>query len=156
MTNDLIRLTLAEAKAGLRKKSFSAVELTQAYLDAMAQHRSLNVYILETPELALQAARESDARLAKGDDKPLDGIPLAIKDLFCTEGIQTTAGSHILEDFKPTYESTVTQNLKNAGAIFLVIIAAGKFQGVIAPTTPIGCLMTSKCWFVLLAGMTSP
>lgn len=119
MTNDLIRLTLVEARAGLRNKSFSAVELTQAYLEAMVQSRALNAYILETPELALETARESDKRLAKGEGRALEGIPLAIKDLFCTEGIQTTAGSHILEGFKPTYESTITLNLKNAGAVCL-------------------------------------
>lgn len=119
MTNDLIHLSLAEACIGLRKKSFSAVELTQAYLEAMAQSRALNAYILETPELALAAARESDKRLAKGEERTLEGMPLAIKDLFCTEGIQTTAGSHILGGFEPTYESTVSLNLKNAGAVFL-------------------------------------
>jgi aspartyl-tRNA(Asn)/glutamyl-tRNA(Gln) amidotransferase subunit A len=119
MKNDLIRLSIAEAKTGLHQKSFSAVELTQAYLDAMADSRALNAYILETPELALEAARESDKRLAKGEGGALEGIPLAIKDLFCTEGIQTTAGSHILEGFKPVYESTVSLNLKNAGAVCL-------------------------------------
>lgn len=119
LKNDLIRLTLAEAKEGLCNKSFSAVELTQAYVEAMAQHRSLNAYILETPELALEAARMSDERLAKGEGRALEGIPLAIKDLFCTEGIQTTAGSHILEGFKPAYESTISLNLKNAGAVCL-------------------------------------
>lgn len=119
MKNDLIRLSLAEAKSGLHQKSFSAVELTQAYLDAMAHSRALNAYILETPELALETARESDKRLAKGEGRALEGIPLAIKDLFCTEGIQTTAGSHILEGFKPVYESTVSLNLKNAGAVCL-------------------------------------
>lgn len=117
--NDLISLTLAEVRKGLCQKKFSALELTQAYLDAMADARALNAYILETPELALKAAQTSDARLAKGEGRPLEGIPLAIKDLFCTEGIQTTAGSHILEGFKPPYESTVSLNLKNAGAVFL-------------------------------------
>lgn len=117
--NDLIRLTLAEAKAGLLKKDFSAVELTQAYLESMAQSRALNAYIVETPELALEAAQTSDKRLAAGQGGALEGIPLAIKDLFCTEGIQTTAASHILEGFKPAYESTVSLNLKNAGAVFL-------------------------------------
>jgi aspartyl-tRNA(Asn)/glutamyl-tRNA(Gln) amidotransferase subunit A len=119
MKNELIRLTLAEAKEGLRKKSFSAVELTQAYLDTMVNARSLNAYVLETPEVALKTAGESDKRLAKGEGRALEGIPLAIKDLFCTEGIQTTAGSHILEGFVPLYESTVSQNLKNAGAVCL-------------------------------------
>lgn len=119
MKNDLTHLTLSEAKEGLHKKNFSAIELTQAYLDAMAHSRSLNAYILETPEVALENAVESDKRLAKGSVRALEGIPLAIKDLFCTEGIQTTAGSRILEGFKPSYESTVSLNLKNAGAVCL-------------------------------------
>jgi aspartyl-tRNA(Asn)/glutamyl-tRNA(Gln) amidotransferase subunit A len=119
LKNDLIDLTLAQAKEGLLQKTFSATELTQAYLDAMAHHRSLNAYILETPELALEHARLSDQRLAKGEARPLEGLPLAIKDLFCTKGVQTTAGSHILEGFKPPYESTISHNLKEAGAVFL-------------------------------------
>mgnify|MGYP001401771095 CR=1 FL=1 len=119
LKNDLIRLTLAEAKEGLRDKKFSSVELTQAYLESMKYYRNMNAYILETPELALERARESDERIAKGETRPLEGMPLGIKDLFCTEGVQMTAGSHILEGFKPGYESTVTQNLKNAGTVFL-------------------------------------
>lgn len=117
--NDLIRLTLAEAKEGLRQKQFSAVELTKAYLEEMAKRRDLNAYILETPELALESAQESDKRLAKDAGRALEGIPIAMKDLFCTEGIQTTAGSHILEGFKPTYESTISLKLKNAGTVSL-------------------------------------
>ncbi len=119
LKHDLIRLTLAEAKEGLRKKKFSSVELTEAYLKAMGQHQEMKAYILELPELALANAQASDKRLAKGEGGALEGIPLAIKDLFCTEGVQTTAASHILEGFKPAYESTVTQNLKDAGAVFL-------------------------------------
>jgi aspartyl-tRNA(Asn)/glutamyl-tRNA(Gln) amidotransferase subunit A len=119
LKNDLIRLTMAEARDGLKKKDFSSVELTKAYLEAMVQYRPLNAYILETPELALQMAQESDRKLAHGEARPLEGLPIAIKDLFCTLGIQTTAGSHILEGYKPEYESTVTTNLKNAGTVFL-------------------------------------
>ncbi len=119
LKNDLIRLTLAEAKEGLQQKKFSSLELTQAYLDAMAHHRGMNAYILELPDVALEMAKESDKRLAKGEGNALEGLPLAIKDIFCTEGIQTTAASHILEGFKPAYESTVTQKLKDAGAVFL-------------------------------------
>ncbi|MBY0293691.1 MAG: Asp-tRNA(Asn)/Glu-tRNA(Gln) amidotransferase subunit GatA, partial [Alphaproteobacteria bacterium] len=119
LKSDLIRMTLAEAKQGLRQKKFSSVELTKAYLASMEQHRLLNAYILELPELALDMARKSDERLTEGKASALEGLPLAIKDLFCTEGIQTTAGSHILEGFKPPYESTVSLNLKNAGAVFL-------------------------------------
>jgi aspartyl-tRNA(Asn)/glutamyl-tRNA(Gln) amidotransferase subunit A len=116
---DLIYLTLAEAKKALYQKKISSVELTEAYLGAIACNRHLNAYILETAELALERARESDRRFAKGEARPLEGLPLAIKDLFCTEGVQTTAGSHILGGFKPPYESTVTHNLKNAGSVFL-------------------------------------
>lgn len=119
LKNDLICLTLAEAREGLRQKKLSSVELTQAYLEAMDHHKRLNAYILEMPELALESAKESDQRLAKGDARPLEGLPLGIKDLFCTEAIQTTSGSHILDGFKPPYESTVTQKLKDAGAVFL-------------------------------------
>ena len=116
---DLTDLTLREARDGVRAGSFSAVEVTQAHLDAMAGARALNAFISETPERALTMAAESDARVASGDPRPMEGAPIAVKDLFCTAGIATTAGSHILEDFTPTYESTVTQNLWDAGAVLL-------------------------------------
>lgn len=119
LKNDLLCMTLGEVNEGLRQKKFSAVELTKAYLEAMETHQHLNAYILTLPEQALESAKESDRRLAKGEGRALEGIPLAIKDLFCTEGVQTTAASHILEGFKPPYESTVTLNLKEAGAVFL-------------------------------------
>ena len=79
----------------------------------------LNAFVLETPEKALQMAKASDARRASGDAGPLDGAPLGIKDLFCTEGVRTTAASKILGDFVPTYESTVTANLWRDGAVML-------------------------------------
>ncbi|HNB25905.1 MAG TPA: Asp-tRNA(Asn)/Glu-tRNA(Gln) amidotransferase subunit GatA [Alphaproteobacteria bacterium] len=120
MSTELTGLTIGEALDGLGKKSFSSKELTEASLAAMAKHRDLNAFIVETPEKARAMAAAADARRAKGDAKGLlDGIPLAIKDLFCTEGVQTTAGSHILEGFKPPYESTVTANLWKAGAVML-------------------------------------
>lgn len=119
MSKDLITLTIAEAAAALRKKEFSARELTQAHLDQMEAHRNLNAFITETPDLALQQAAASDTRLAKGDARPLEGIPLGIKDLFCTRGVRTTAGSKILGNFVPTYESTVSQKLFDAGAVML-------------------------------------
>jgi len=120
MTTELTGLTIGEALDGLAKKSFSSAELTAASLAAMDKHRELNAFIVETPEKARAMAAEADARRAKGEAKGLlDGIPLAIKDLFCTEGVQTTAGSHILEGFKPPYESTVTANLWKAGAVML-------------------------------------
>jgi aspartyl-tRNA(Asn)/glutamyl-tRNA(Gln) amidotransferase subunit A len=115
MTN-LTDLSLAEMKAGLASKQFSAVELAQAHLDAMAANRHLNAYIVETPELALAQAKAVDAGTRGG---PLAGIPLGIKDLFATEGVQTTAGSRILEGFVPRYESSVSANLLRDGAVFL-------------------------------------
>lgn len=116
----LTDLTIAEAGQALEKGDFTARELTDAYLVAMEAARGLNVYIEETPERAQAMADASDARRAGGNVQgPLDGIPLAIKDLFCTEGALSTAGSHILEGFRPAYESTVTQNLWDAGAVML-------------------------------------
>lgn len=118
--SELTGLTLAEARDRLNNKDFTAKELTQAHLDAIeAGNKALNAYILSTPEKALQMAAESDERIAKGKAKPLDGIPLGIKDLFCTKGVRTTACSHILGDFEPTYESTVTANLWQDGAVML-------------------------------------
>ncbi|MEW5964317.1 MAG: Asp-tRNA(Asn)/Glu-tRNA(Gln) amidotransferase subunit GatA [Pseudomonadota bacterium] len=117
---ELTALTLTEARDGLRRRSFSAVELTQAHLAAIERgNGALNAYVLVTPERALADAKAADARLAKGEGRPLEGLPLGIKDLFCTEGVRTTACSAILDDFKPTYESTVTRNLWNAGAVML-------------------------------------
>jgi aspartyl-tRNA(Asn)/glutamyl-tRNA(Gln) amidotransferase subunit A len=117
--NELIALTLAEARAGLQTKKFSAAELADAHSAAIEQARALNAYVLEMPERAQAMAKASDARIAKGDAGPLEGIPLAVKDMFCTEGVRTTACSHILDNFVPTYESTVTANLWRDGAILL-------------------------------------
>mgnify|MGYP003670394239 CR=1 FL=1 len=116
---DLTNLTIAQALKGLDNKDFTAVELTQAHIDAMAEHKGLNAYITETPELALTQAAQSDKRRASGNAGALDGIPLAIKDLFCTDGVQTTAASKILEGFIPQYESTVTQKLFDDGIVML-------------------------------------
>ncbi|HMF06948.1 MAG TPA: Asp-tRNA(Asn)/Glu-tRNA(Gln) amidotransferase subunit GatA [Methylocella sp.] len=115
----LTELTLAQARDGLAQKKFSADELAKAHIAAMEQARALNTFIVETPEKALDMARASDARIARGEAGPLEGIPLGIKDLYCTEGVQTTAGSRILEGFVPTYESTVTKNLWRDGALML-------------------------------------
>ncbi len=113
-------LTIATARDGLAKGDFSAVELAQAHIAAISAARNLNAFITETPEIALARATESDRRRAAGKCAgPMDGIPVAIKDLFCTEGVLTTAGSHILDGFVPTYESTVSQNLRDAGAVML-------------------------------------
>ncbi len=116
---ELTDLTIAGALAGLSSKQFSAVELTQAHIDAMARQKHLNAFITETPERALAQAKASDSCYANGDTGKLEGIPLAIKDLFCTEGVRTTAASKILGNFIPAYESTVTSKLKQAGSINL-------------------------------------
>ncbi|MDR3421412.1 MAG: Asp-tRNA(Asn)/Glu-tRNA(Gln) amidotransferase subunit GatA [Xanthobacteraceae bacterium] len=112
-------LTLAQARDALRKKEFSALELADAHLAAIEKARALNAFVLETPDRARAMARAADARLAKGEGGPLEGLPLGIKDLFCTEGIRTTACSHILGDFVPKYESSVTANLWRDGAVLL-------------------------------------
>jgi aspartyl-tRNA(Asn)/glutamyl-tRNA(Gln) amidotransferase subunit A len=115
----LTELTLASARDGLAQKRFSAFELAKAHIAAIEKARALNAFIVETPDKALAMARQSDARIAKGEAGPLEGIPLGIKDLYCTECVQTTAGSHILEGFVPAYESTVTANLWRDGAVML-------------------------------------
>src|SRR5215469_3102016 len=115
----LTDLTLKDALAGLRSREFSAVELARAHIDAIAAARSLNAYVLETPEKALAMAQTSDARLRSGEARPLEGATLGIKDLFCTEGVRSTACSKILGEFRPTYESTVTSHLWRDGAVML-------------------------------------
>ena len=117
--SELTSLTLKDALAGLKARRFSAVEIAQAHLDAIAAARALNAYVLETPDKALGMARASDARRARGEAGPLDGACLGVKDLFCTEGVQSTAGSNILKGFRPPYESTVTANLWRDGAVML-------------------------------------
>ncbi len=117
---ELTNLTLAEARDGLAKGDYTSVELTEAFLARMQAHKGLNAFIVDCPEVALERARASDARRAKGETKgPMDGAPVAIKDLFCTEGVQTTAASKILEGFKPQYESTVSAKLRDGGAVML-------------------------------------
>ncbi len=116
----LTDLTIAAARDGLRAHEFTARELTEAHLAAIdALNPRLNAFITVTGERALAQADAADATLARGDFAPLTGIPLAIKDLFCTAGVRTTAGSRILEPFVPPYESTVSANLLRDGAIFL-------------------------------------
>src|SRR3989440_255775 len=116
---DLTSLTLAQARERLRKREITALELTDAHIDAVEGARALNAFVKETPDHARDMARASDARLAKGEGGPLEGIPLGIKDLFCTKGTRTTAGSRILDEFTPTYESTVSANLWRDGAVML-------------------------------------
>jgi len=115
----LTALTIGQARDRLRRKDFTARELAEAYISAMAAARPLNAFLVETPERALAAAAQSDVRLQKGNALPLDGVPVAVKDLFCTEGVETTAASKILAGFVPPYESTVTANLWRNGALML-------------------------------------
>ncbi len=117
--NEPTSLSLAQARDLLRAKKLSAAELTDAHIAAIERARPLNAYVLETPDKAREMARASDARLATGKGGPLEGIPLGIKDLFCTKGVRTTACSKILGNFVPTYESTVSSNLWRDGAIML-------------------------------------
>ncbi len=117
--NDLCNLTLADARAKLVAREISAVELARAHIDAIEKASRLNAYVLACPERALEMAAGADARLARGEARALEGIPLGVKDLFCTEGVATTACSRILDGFTPTYESTVTAKLWDAGAVML-------------------------------------
>ena len=113
--SDLVKLTVTQAKKALDDKKISSVELTKAYIAEMEKNRNLNAYVLETPDIALKQAEISDAKYANNTAGALEGIPMGIKDLFCTKGIRTTACSHILDGFVPPYESTVTQKLLDAG-----------------------------------------
>ncbi len=117
--SDPTLFTLADARDALAAKKISSRELTSAFVKAVETARPLNAFVTETPDRALAMADASDKRIASGSARPLEGLPLAIKDLFCTKGVRTTAGSKILGNFIPPYESTVTQNLWNAGAVML-------------------------------------
>lgn len=117
--SELIKLSLAQARDALKAKKISAVELTQAYVDEVEAGTDLNAYVLPTAAKALNMAKASDAKLARGEGGALEGLPLGIKDLFCTEGVRTTACSHILDGFVPPYESHVTSNLWRDGAVML-------------------------------------
>ncbi len=114
--SDLTDLAVAEIRDGVRDGAFSAREVAEAFVANVEAARALNAFILETPEIALAAADAADAARAAGALLPLSGVPIGMKDLFCTEGVQTTAASHILEGFVPTYESTVSARLRAAGA----------------------------------------
>src|SRR5258708_39129336 len=115
----LTDLTLAQLSAAMAKKEASALEVADAHLRKLDEHRALNAFISETPDKAREMAKASDTRRAKRAAGLLAGVPLAIKDLFCTEGVPTTAGSHILEGFVPPYESTVTTHLWRARAVMV-------------------------------------
>ena len=118
--NDFSKLTIASARSGLIKKDFKSEELINFFINRIEDNTDLNCFITKTFELAIEMSKESDKRLSKGtDNRLLEGIPLGIKDLFCTKDIRTTAGSKILENFIPIYESTVSKNLLNSGSIML-------------------------------------
>src|SRR3954470_5155892 len=113
---DLTSLSIAELRDGFRGGEFTAPENAESFNAAVAAAKSLNAYTVETPDDALAAADAADKARGSGDLPPLAGIPLGIKDLFATKGVDSTAGSNILKGFKPTYESTVSGNLRKAGA----------------------------------------
>jgi aspartyl-tRNA(Asn)/glutamyl-tRNA(Gln) amidotransferase subunit A len=117
--SDLTSLTITQARRALTEKQISAVELTDAHLAAMEAARGLNAFVTETPDRARAMARDSNARIARGEARPLEGIPIAVKDMFCTADVRTTAGSRILSDFTPTYESTVSAQLWRDGGVLL-------------------------------------
>jgi aspartyl-tRNA(Asn)/glutamyl-tRNA(Gln) amidotransferase subunit A len=117
--NDLTKLTIGQALAGLQAKKFSSVEITLACIKNIEQKRFLNAFITETFDLALTQAKKSDAKIAAGKMADLEGIPLGIKDIFCTKNIRTTCASKMLENFVPSYESTVTQKLLDNGAVIV-------------------------------------
>ena len=119
MMSDLTKFTLAEARDAVASKKVSSLELTRAHIDAIEKARGLNAFVVETPDKALDMAKASDARIASGTAGPLEGLPLGIKDLYATEGVHMQACSHILDGFKPPYESTVTSQLWRDGAVML-------------------------------------
>ncbi|MBP7709561.1 MAG: Asp-tRNA(Asn)/Glu-tRNA(Gln) amidotransferase subunit GatA [Rickettsiales bacterium] len=117
--SELTKLTIRQTLEGLKSKKFSSVDVTSAYIKNIEQNRNLNAFITESFDVALTQAKESDAKIAAGKMGDLEGIPLGIKDLFCTKNIRTTSGSKMLENFVPTYESTVSQKLLDAGSVTL-------------------------------------
>jgi len=117
--SDLNKLTLAEARDRLRTGDVTSVALTEACLGAIDAAGALNAFVHNTPDLALDRARAADARLAQGDAPAMCGLPIGIKDLFCTEGVASQAASRILDGFRPEYESTVSAKLRDAGAVML-------------------------------------
>jgi aspartyl-tRNA(Asn)/glutamyl-tRNA(Gln) amidotransferase subunit A len=117
--HDLHKLTIKQAVAGLQARQFSSVELTKACLEQINKHSDLNAYVKITDQIALQAARDSDARIKNSTSRKLEGLPIGIKDLFCTKGVRTTACSKILSNFIPEYESSVSQNILDNGGIML-------------------------------------
>jgi len=117
--SELTKLTIAEARDALRKGEVTSVALTEACLSEIDAADALGAFVHKTPEIALARAAEADARIAAGDAPDMCGIPVGIKDLFCTEGVASQAASKILDGFKPEYESTVSAQLRDAGAVML-------------------------------------
>ncbi|AUR04203.1 glutamyl-tRNA(Gln) amidotransferase subunit A [Phaeobacter inhibens] len=116
---ELNKLTLSDARDALRKGETTSVELTEACLKAIDAADALNAFVHKTPEIALERAKAADARIKAGDAPAMCGLPIGIKDLFCTKGVASQAASGILEGFKPEYESTVSQQLQDSGAVML-------------------------------------
>jgi aspartyl-tRNA(Asn)/glutamyl-tRNA(Gln) amidotransferase subunit A len=116
---DLTDLSLARAREGLRRREFSATEVAEAHLSAMEKARALNAYVLECPDEARAMASKADARLSRGDARSLEGLAIGVKDMFATANVRTTACSHIIDNFIPSYESAVTANLWRDGAVLL-------------------------------------
>jgi aspartyl-tRNA(Asn)/glutamyl-tRNA(Gln) amidotransferase subunit A len=116
---DLTSLTLAEARDRLKSRALSSLEIAKAHLEAIERAKALNAFVAVTADKALEMATASDVRLAKGEGGPLEGLPIGVKDLYATRGVHTQACSHILDGFRPTYESTVTANLWRDGAVML-------------------------------------
>ncbi|MBC7987892.1 MAG: Asp-tRNA(Asn)/Glu-tRNA(Gln) amidotransferase subunit GatA, partial [Sphingomonadaceae bacterium] len=112
-------LGVAELRDGFRAGEFSAREAADAFNAAVDGADALNAFVVKTPDAATEAAEEADRGRASGELRPLSGVPIGIKDLFCTKGVETRAGSRILEGFKPPYESTVSARLRGAGAMML-------------------------------------
>ena len=124
---DITKLTIHETLKGLKNKEFSSIDVTKAYIKNIEEKRKYNAYVTECIDTAIEQANQADKRYANGTNRSLEGIPLGIKDLFCTKGIRTTACSKILGNFIPPYESTVTANLLNDGAVFLGKLSLDEF-----------------------------
>ena len=125
--SDLTNLTILQIKEGLKNKKFSVLEVTNTFISASEKTKDLNVYNTFTPEKALESSKISQLRIDNDEERPLDGIPIAVKDLFCTKGVLTTASSKILSNFIPDYESTVTEKLWNSGALMLGKVSCDEF-----------------------------
>jgi len=116
---DIKNLNLKQIRDGLQNKSFTALEITESYLGEIDKAKELNAFITVTSDKAIFMAKESDKRISRNESRDLEGIPISIKDLYCTKNIKTTAGSKILKNFIPTYESTITNNLWSDGCVML-------------------------------------